>query len=122
MLAIIEINPSTKAVLSVKFSTNIAEVKSENIHVINLKEGRLAVNALSMLMNNPQGLIAYSTIPSASINNRPDIGSCIDGLPSVPSNYDIGPFARSLTAEDKKSLSVRPAAHRAGQTSFFGNL
>lgn len=121
MIAIVETEPSpSNKVLSVRFSTDIVEVKSENIHIINLKEGSLSVNALAMLMNNPQGLTAYDSLNVSS--SREDIGPCIIGLPSIPQTLDIGPFARELDSAEKSSLSVRPAAHRAGQTSFFGNL
>ncbi len=124
MLAIIEIDPSTREVKSLKFSNNIAEVNStRNVHVLNITEPYDAASEdfkdrISLLMNNPQSLTIQSVTGTRGDLND---GSYIEGLLDAR-DHDVSPFARELSQADKDSISVRPAAHRAGQTSFFGNL
>lgn len=124
MLAIIEIDPSTREVKSLKFSNNIAEVDStRHVHVLNIIEPYDTAsddfkNRISLLMNNPQSLTIQSVTGTRGDLNE---GQYIEGLLDAR-DHDVGPFARELPQEDKDSISVRPAAHRAGQTSFFGNL
>ena len=127
MLAIIEIDPSTREVKALKFSNNIAEVDStRHIHVLNINEQldtsyenfEVFKNRISLLMNNPQSLTIQSTSGTRGDLNE---GQYIEGLPDSR-DHGIGPFSRELSQEDKASISVRSAAHRAGQASFFGNL
>ena len=129
MIAIVEID-SERKVQSVKFSTDIAEKKSGNIHVINIQEPVGSptlgfLNALNMLANNPFDLTVGTLPTGASTNKGSGLDEFNDGVIDVPSTdpaYDVGPYARNLDQSTKDSISVRPAAHRAGQTSFFGNI
>lgn len=124
MIAIVEIDPTTKEVKSLKFSANIAEVNStKHVHIINIREPYLDPSedfkaSLKLLMNNPQSLTISSTT-----GTRSDLGggSYNDGLLDHR-DHNGDPFARELSNEEKNSVAVRPAAERAGQTSFFGNL
>ena len=119
MIAILELD-ETQHVKSVKFATDVAEVSQKNVHILNLNE---PVSSLSddnlkkyrMLVNNP-GLCIYA-------QHSEDDTHAVD-LPSTTgvSDTDADPFARKLTAAEKENITVRPAAQRAGQTSFFGNL
>lgn len=108
-----------------KFSTNIAEVSTDNVHIINVNEPAVTATesnkesiraSIRRPINNPFGL---------SITNKTTI-SIGDAtvLPITEANDTSrdSPYCRQLSASAKESISVRPAAHRAGQVSFFGNL
>lgn len=108
-----------------KFSTNIAEVNPDNVHIVNVNEPAVTateVNKESIRasirrpINNPFGL---SILNKVTI----DIGDTAF-LPITEANDTArdNPYCRQLSASAKESISVRPAAERSGQTSFFGNL
>ena len=126
MIAIIEykkIDSNTNKIVSVRFSENIAvntAIRSGNsIKIANLKgiyEDNISDNAaylLQLLNNSPQDVsigINLETGDAASIGE----GTIQTGT---------SPYARKLSDEDiTEKATVRPAAHRAGQASFFGNL
>lgn len=126
MIAIIEykkIDSNTNKIVSVRFSENIAvntSTRSGNsIKIANLK-GRLYEDnsdneayLLQLLNNSPQDV-------SIGINlETGDAASIGDGTIQTGTS----PYARKLSDEDiTEKATVRPAAHRAGQASFFGNL
>lgn len=108
-----------------KFSANIAEVNPDNVHIINVNEPAVTATeankesiraSIRRPINNPFGL---SIINKTTIS----IGDTTV-LPITEANDTArdNPYCRQLSESAKESISVRPAAHRAGQTSFFGNL
>lgn len=126
MIAIIEykkIDSNTNKIVSVRFSENIAvntATRSGNsIKIANLKgiyEDNISNNEsylLQLLNNSPQDVsigINLETGDAASIGE----GTIQTGT---------SPYARKLSDGDiTEKATVRPAAHRAGQASFFGNL
>ena len=127
MIAIIEykkIDSNTNKIVSVRFSENIAvntAIRSGNsIKIANLKgiiyEDNISDNEaylLQLLNNSPQDV-------SIGINlGTGDAASIGDGTIQTGTS----PYARKLSDEDiTEKATVRPAAHRAGQASFFGNL
>ena len=118
MIAIIEykkIDSNTNKIVSVRFSENIA-VNTATRSGKGIYEDNISVNEsylLQLLNNSPQDVsigISLETGDAASIGE----GTIQTGT---------SPYARKLSDEDiTEKATVRPAAHRAGQASFFGNL
>jgi len=138
MIAVVEYNSAVtpNTIKSVRFVTDMAPAsQSDNTSSIKkmcilLDEGAsgtvadLGVNdavkrLISALNNDPQG---RSIITPQVDSENDEITVRKSSLSTAPAAM-VCSGARALTADQKAAtVKVRPAAHRAGQTSFFGNV
>lgn len=126
MIAIAKYTVSGTTIREVRFSSDIVHRKEVDTG-LPVREAALRYSEISssldgtkrefvVLNNKPQGegirgLDETSGVNCASLMDPPEPGD-------EPKAHD-----RKLSEEDKTELcKVRPAAHRVGQTSFFGNI
>lgn len=112
-------------IAELKFSVNIADASAHAVNIIDVREpvvtdtesNKEGMRAnVRRPMNNPFGL---------SVINRSIVSDLVTTRLPITESSDTArdnPYCRQLSASEKESISVRPAAERAGQTSFFGNL
>ena len=112
--AITSSNPDSRSIVSVTLSDDIAFTNDiNNTGNLHYAYGRVSENDGAVIMaalNNPQSV----SVTLGDVNNRHKISHI-----TLAQNADRGPYARKLV---NPQIKVRPAAYRAGATSFFKNL